>query len=94
MQGALKNVGHDVGQSTIAHILKAAGIPPSRQRPMAWRTFLQARWPAVVAADFFTTEVWTARELVTYYTAFVIELHTRGRGSTSGAGFRRNPSDS
>jgi hypothetical protein len=25
----------------------------------------------------FTTEVWTARRLVTYYTAFVIELHTR-----------------
>jgi putative transposase len=30
-----------------------------------------------LAADFFTTEVWTARGLVTYYTAFVIELHTR-----------------
>jgi len=30
-----------------------------------------------VAADFFTTEVWTARRLVTYYTAFVIELHSR-----------------
>jgi uncharacterized Zn-binding protein involved in type VI secretion len=37
----------------------------------------QAHWPALVAADFFTTEVWTARGLVTYYTAFVIELHTR-----------------
>jgi hypothetical protein len=43
----------------------------------AWRTFLQAHWPALVAADFFTTEVWTARGLVRYYTAFVIELHTR-----------------
>ena len=77
MQGALKNVGHRVGRSTIARILKAAGIPPSRQRPMAWRTLLHAHWPALVAADFFTTEVWTARSLVTYYTAFVIELHTR-----------------
>jgi hypothetical protein len=54
-------VGHHVGRSTIARILKAAGIPPGRQRPMAWRTFLQAHWPALVAADFFTTEVWTAR---------------------------------
>jgi hypothetical protein len=44
---------------------------------MTWRTFIQAHWPALVAADFFTTEVWTARGLVTYYTAFVIELHTR-----------------
>jgi putative transposase len=58
-------------------MLKAAGVPPSRQRPMTWRTFIQAHWPALVAADFFTTEVWTARGLVAYYTAFVIELHTR-----------------
>jgi putative transposase len=77
MQGALKNVGHHAGRSTSARILKAGGIPPSRRRPVAWRTFLQAHWPALVAADFFTTEVWTARGLVTYYTAFVIELHTR-----------------
>jgi hypothetical protein len=30
-----------------------------------------------LAADFFTTAVWTARGLVTYYTAFVIELRSR-----------------
>jgi hypothetical protein len=29
---------------------------------------------ALVAADFFTTEVWTVRGLLTYYTVFVIEL--------------------
>jgi len=44
---------------------------------MTWRTFLEAHWPALVAADFFTTEVWTTRGLVTYYTAFVIEPHSR-----------------
>ena len=77
IQGALKNLGHQVGRSTIGRILKAAGIPPSRQRPMTWRTFLHAHWPALVAADFFTTEVWTTRGLVTYYTAFVIELESR-----------------
>jgi hypothetical protein len=53
------------------------GRASTGSRPMAWRTFLQAHWPALVAADFFTTKVWTARGLVTYYTAFVIELHTR-----------------
>lgn len=30
-----------------------------------------------LAADFFSSEVWTLRGLVTYYTAFVIELHSR-----------------
>ena len=67
IQGALKNVGHRVARSTIAAILKANGIPPSDERPTTWRTFLRAHWPALVAADFFTTEVWTARGLVTYF---------------------------
>jgi len=69
IQGALKNVGHRVARSTIASILKAEGIPPSRERPTTWRTFLRGHWSAVVAADFFTTEVWTARGLVTSVTS-------------------------
>jgi len=31
----------------------------------------------LAAADFSLTEVWTPRGLVTYYTALVIELHSR-----------------
>jgi helix-turn-helix protein len=77
IQGALKNLGHRVGRSTIARILRAHGIPPRGERSMTWRTFVQAHWPAFIAADFFTTEVWTMRGLVTDYTAFVIELHSR-----------------
>jgi transposase InsO family protein len=77
IQGALKNLEHQVGRSTIARILKTAGIPPSRERPVTWRTFIRAHWPALLAADFFTTEVWTVRGLRTYYTAFVIELQSR-----------------
>ena len=77
IQGALKNVGHRVARSTIAEILKANGIPPSGERSTTWRTFLRAHWPALAAADFFTTEVWTARGLVTYYTVFIIELQSR-----------------
>lgn len=77
IQGALKNLGHRVARSTIAAVLKAEGIPPSGQRPTTWRTFFRAHWPALVAADFVTTEVWTARGLVTYYTVFVIELQSR-----------------
>ena len=44
---------------------------------MTWRTFLQAHWPALVAADFFTTEVWTGRGLVTYYVAFLLDVESR-----------------
>jgi Integrase core domain len=77
IQGALKNLGHRVARSTIATIPKQQGIPPSGERPTSWQTFLRAHWGALVAADFFTTEVWTVRGLVTYYTVFVIELHSR-----------------
>jgi putative transposase len=77
IQGALKNLNHRVARSTIATILKAQGIPPSGERPTSWQAFLRAHWNGLVAADFFTTEVWTVRGLVTYYTLFVIELHSR-----------------
>jgi putative transposase len=77
IQGALKNVGHRVGRSSIARILKAAGVPPVPERPTSWQAFLQAHWGAIAGADFFTTEVWTWRGLVTYYTVFVIDLASR-----------------
>jgi putative transposase len=77
IQGALKNVGHRVGRSTIRRILKAAGLPPVPQRPTSWQTFLKAHWGVIAGADFFTTEVWTWRGLVTYYAVFVIDLASR-----------------
>jgi hypothetical protein len=77
VQGALKNVGHRVGRSTIARILQAQGISPVPERPTSWQTFLRAHWGAIAGADFFTTEVWTWRGLVTFYTVFVIDLASR-----------------
>jgi putative transposase len=77
IRGALKNVGHRVGRSTIARILRAQGIPPVPERPTSWRTFLRAHWGAIAGADFSTTEVWSWRGLVTYYTVFVIDLASR-----------------
>jgi transposase InsO family protein len=77
IQGALKNLGHHVGRSTIARILKANGLPPAPNRPTSWQTFLRAHWGAIAGADFLTTEVWTWQGLVTFYTAFVIDLATR-----------------
>ena len=77
IQGALKNVGHRVGRSAIARILKTRGLPPVPRRPTSWRTFLRAHKAAIAGADFFTTEVWTWRGLVTLYTVFVIHLASR-----------------
>jgi len=68
IQGALKNLGHRVGRSTIARILRTDGIPPVPERPTSWQTFLRAHLGGIAAADFFTTEVWTWRGLVTFYT--------------------------
>ena len=77
IRGALKNLGHCVGRSTIARALKAHGMPPVPERPTSWQTFLRAHWGAIAGADFFTTEVWTWHGLVTYYTLFVIDLASR-----------------
>jgi hypothetical protein len=33
IQGALKNLGHQVGRSTVARILKANGLLPAPNRP-------------------------------------------------------------
>jgi len=76
IQGAPQNVGYRVGRSTIARILKAHGLPPVPEQPTSWQTFLRAHWGAIAGADFFTTDVWTWRGLVTY-TVFVIDLASR-----------------
>jgi putative transposase len=77
IQGALKKLDHRVARSTVARVLKDNGIPPAPDRPSSWRTFLRAHWGAIAGADFFTTEVWTSRGLVTYYTLFVLDLESR-----------------
>ncbi len=56
---------------------RAHGVSPVPARPTSWQTFLRAHWGAMAGADFFTTEVWTWRGLVTFYTVFVIDLASR-----------------
>src|SRR5262245_49138382 len=79
IQGALANLGHDVGRGTIATILKQHGIEPApeRQKRPTWQEFLKAHWNVLAAADFFTVEVWTATGLTRYVMLFVIDLATR-----------------
>jgi transposase InsO family protein len=77
IQGALKHLDHRAARSTIAKVLKEHGIQPSPDRPMSWRTFVHSHASVIAAADFFTTEVWTARGLVRHFTLFLIDIATR-----------------
>jgi len=79
IQGALANLGHEVGRGTIAAILKQHGIEPAPegQKRTTWQEFLKAHWDVLAAADFFTVDVWTAMGLTRYVVLFVIELATR-----------------
>jgi putative transposase len=79
IQGALKNIGHRVGRTTVASILKENGIDPApgRGTRTTWSQFLKAYWSVLAAADFFTVEVWAPRGLATFYIFFLIELATR-----------------
>ena len=56
IQGALKNLSHRVGRSTIARILKAKGIPPVPERPTSWRTFLREHWGGMGTGDPHTSK--------------------------------------
>src|SRR5262249_6990156 len=86
--GALLNLGHNLARGTVANILKRNGIEPApeRSRKTTWKEFLAQHWDMIVAADFFTIEVWTAKGLQRFLVLFFIELSSRRGGS--GGGFR------
>ncbi len=79
IQGALKNLGHEISDTTVGNSLKANRIEPAPQRKKTttWKTFIKSHWEVLAAIDFTTIEVWTTRGLVTYYLLFVMELATR-----------------
>ena len=66
IQGALKNTGYHIADSTVPNVLKAHGIEPApdRQRTPAWSTFLKAHWDSIFATDFTTVEVWTGMRYI------------------------------
>src|SRR3954452_2576907 len=79
LQGALSRLGHALARSTIAHILQRHGLEPApeRSRKTTWKDFLTQHWELIVAADFFTVEVWTRKGLQRLFVLFFIELSTR-----------------
>jgi putative transposase len=77
--GALKHLGYSISAQTVGNILKRHSIPPAPQRKKTttWREFIRTHMDVLVAADFFTAEVWTTVGLVTYYVLFFIHLGSR-----------------
>jgi hypothetical protein len=76
--GGFSNLGHIIGRTTIADVLRRHGIEPApeRSRKTTWKEFLRRHWELVVAADFFTVEVSTWRGLLRFFMLFFIELPT------------------
>src|SRR5260370_16338754 len=79
IQVAIAKLGHKLARSTIADVLRRHGIEPApeRSRKTTWKEFLTRHWELIVAADFFTVEVWTARGLKRFLVLFFIDLSTR-----------------
>ena len=77
--GALANLGHNIARNTVKRILHDHGIAPApaRNQRTPWKTFLQAYWEGLAAADLFTVEVLTLAGLRRYFVFFVIALKTR-----------------
>ncbi len=72
--GALSNLGYNLARGTVANILKRDGVEPApeRNRKTTWMEFLTQHWDLIVTADFFTIEVWTAKELRRFIVLFFI----------------------
>lgn len=79
LAGALTEVGHNVSDQTVGNVLKRHGIAPAPERTKntTWRQFVRQHLDLLVSTDFFTTEVWTSRGLVTFYVLFFLRVKTR-----------------
>ncbi len=76
IQGALRKLGHEISEQTIANVLERHGIPPAPQRgkSTSWRQLMQHYKAQLLACDFFTVDTLF---LQTVYVLFFIELQTR-----------------
>ena len=73
--GELAGVSVRVSATSVAKILRQAGVSPAAARAgLSWRKFLRAHAQSMIACDFFTVEtLWLGR----LYVLFFIELGTR-----------------
>jgi transposase InsO family protein len=73
--GELNGLGIAVSATTVAKILRQAGLGPVGERSgLSWRAFLRAQASSMLAVDFFTVETISLQRL---YVLFFIELGSR-----------------
>jgi len=73
--GELACVGVRVSATTVAKILRQAGVSPAGARAqLSWRDFVRAHADSIIACDFFTVETLWLRRL---YVLFFLELNSR-----------------
>jgi putative transposase len=73
--GELAGLGIAVSATTVAKILRQAGLGPAGERSeLSWRAFLRAQAATMLAVDFFTIETVSFKRL---YVLFFIELGSR-----------------
>jgi hypothetical protein len=80
----------EIGRTTVAEILAAAGIEPApeREKKRTWNQFIKAHWDSLYGCDFFAVEALGLGGTVRYLVFFVIALKTR---AVEIAGIRVNP---
>ena len=63
----------------MGNVLRRNGIlaAPKRKPEVAWADFIKALQEVRAACDFFTSEVITGGQLLTYYVLFVIQISSR-----------------
>jgi transposase InsO family protein len=83
-------LGIEIGRTTVAEILAAAGIEPSpeREKKRTWKQFITAHWDSLCGCDFFSVETLGLGGTVRYLVFFVISLKTR---AVEIAGIRVDP---
>jgi putative transposase len=80
----------EIGRTTVAEILAAAGIEPApeREKKRTWKQFIKAHWDSLYGCDFFAVEALGLGGTVRYLVFFVISLKTR---AVEIAGIRVDP---
>ena len=73
--GELAGVGVGVSATTVAKILRQAGVSPAGARAqLGWREFLRAHAESIIACDFFMVDtLWLGR----FYVLFFLEISSR-----------------